>query len=178
MYICADSDFSSRDDLPRTDKSGLLPICSKTTAFYLSSSIMDRLTRELLAAETSATDEISPRQRQIEELADAETRRLSSTRSYSQQHHLSRTRTGAQDSHLDPVELNRIYTYRLQHAATIGSRQGVAPREQWLPLGAGKPYPPSLPEAEEYVVEFTGPHDSLHPHNWPLRTKYVQRSMS
>jgi DHA1 family multidrug resistance protein-like MFS transporter len=136
---------------------------------------MDRLTQDLLTTETSAREEISPRRSHREELAEADARRLSSTTSYSQQRHFLTTGTGVHLSHLDPVELNRIYTYRLQHAATIGSRQSAAPREQWLPLGAGKPYPPSLPDAEEYLVEFTGPHDSLHPHNWPLITKYVTK---
>ncbi|OBT38554.1 hypothetical protein VE00_10897 [Pseudogymnoascus sp. WSF 3629] len=90
---------------------------------------MDRLPQDLLAAEASATEEISPRQIHREELA--------------------------------------------AHAATIGSLRKAAPREQWLPLGAGTPYPPSLPEAEEYVVEFAGPHDLLRPQNWPLTRKLL-----
>jgi hypothetical protein len=136
---------------------------------------MDRLTGDQPAIESSATGEISSHQSHRDEPVDIDTQRLSATTPYQQQRHfITRTTTGAHDSYLDPIELNRIRTYRLQHAATTGSRQGAVPREQWLPLGAGKPFPPSLPDAEKYVVEFTGPHDSLHPHNWPLVTKYVQ----
>jgi DHA1 family multidrug resistance protein-like MFS transporter len=71
------------------------------------------------------------------------------------------------------VELSRIHTYRLQHQGTVGSTRTI-PRDQWLQLGAEKPYPPSLPDAEEYVVEFIGPNDPLHPHNWPFLRKWVQ----
>lgn len=38
-------------------------------------------------------------------------------------------------------------------------------------FGAGKPYPPPLPEREEYVVEFDGPKDPMHAQNWPFRKK-------
>jgi DHA1 family multidrug resistance protein-like MFS transporter len=38
-------------------------------------------------------------------------------------------------------------------------------------FGAGKPYPPPLPEREEYVVEFAGPDDPLHPQNWSIKKK-------
>ena len=38
-------------------------------------------------------------------------------------------------------------------------------------MGAGKEYPPLLPDREEYVVEFDGPDDPLHPQNWPMRKK-------
>jgi MFS transporter, DHA1 family, multidrug resistance protein len=82
-----------------------------------------------------------------------------------------RTRSGRTVRTLEPVELNRIHTYRLQHSGTVGSARTAIPREQWLELGAGKPYPPSLPDAEEYVVEFVGPHDPLHPHNWSFPRK-------
>ena len=84
---------------------------------------------------------------------------------------MTRRGTLASQTQLDNVELSRIHTYRLQHGATVGSSRGPHPRKDWLELGAGKPYPPSLPDAEEYVVEFVGPQDSLHPHNWPLWKK-------
>jgi len=136
---------------------------------------MDQLTRDLPDAEASATEDISPGPHDEVALTGANARVLSSTTSHSQRRdYLTETMTGAHDSNVDPIELRRIHTYRLQHAATVGSRHSVVPREQWLPFGAGKPYPPSLPGAEEFVVEFTGPHDSLHPHNWPLGTKCVQ----
>ncbi|KAL4984224.1 major facilitator superfamily domain-containing protein [Aspergillus falconensis] len=40
-------------------------------------------------------------------------------------------------------------------------------------IGAGRPFPPPLPDRERYAVDFEGPGDPLHPHNWPLATKYV-----
>ena len=74
----------------------------------------------------------------------------------------------------DPLALERIDTYRLQQQETVGS--GIAhrtrtPREHWLPLGAGKPFPPSPPDPEQYVVEFNGSDDPMHPQNWPLKRR-------
>ncbi|KAK2738784.1 hypothetical protein FQN55_000422 [Onygenales sp. PD_40] len=71
-----------------------------------------------------------------------------------------------------PTVLSRIATQRSQHSATVGA--GLRSRVSRKPLpafGAGKPYPPPLPEREEYVVEFDGPDDPLHPQNWPLKRK-------
>ena len=73
-----------------------------------------------------------------------------------------------------PTHLSRIETHRTQHEGTVG--RGVTSRACKKPLpamGAGKEYPPLLPEREEYVVEFDGPHDPLHPQNWPTRKKVV-----
>lgn len=85
-----------------------------------------------------------------------------------------------------PTELSRIATQRSQHHTTVGAGPGVSRRATWtssilrrredtpLPgFGAGKPYPPPLPDAEEYVVEFDGQDDPLHSQNWPLRKKLV-----
>jgi DHA1 family multidrug resistance protein-like MFS transporter len=74
-------------------------------------------------------------------------------------------------TNLDNVELERINTYRLQHRSTVGSGPGPAPRDEWLPMGAGKEYPPELPDPEQFVVEFTDSNDPLHPQNWPLWKK-------
>ncbi|OJJ32626.1 hypothetical protein ASPWEDRAFT_116391 [Aspergillus wentii DTO 134E9] len=73
--------------------------------------------------------------------------------------------------HLEPLELSRINTYRLQQKTTVGSTKGPVPQQQWLPMGAGKHYPPLLPDPETYVVEFDGPDDPLHPYNWSLCTR-------
>lgn len=75
-------------------------------------------------------------------------------------------------TNLNEVELERIETYRLQHRSTVGSGAPV-PREEWLPMGAGKPYPPALPDPEQFVVEFTDANDPLHPQNWSLRQKII-----
>ncbi|KAJ6107953.1 hypothetical protein N7523_009276 [Penicillium sp. IBT 18751x] len=71
-----------------------------------------------------------------------------------------------------PTALSRIATQRSQHNATVGAGLNTHISHQPLPdFGAGKPYPPPLPEKEEYVVEFAGPEDPLHPQNWPMRRK-------
>lgn len=61
-----------------------------------------------------------------------------------------------------PGALHRIETHRTQHTHTIGgglSRRTTGATSKPLPsFGAGKPYPPALPDKEEYVVEFDG-HD-------------------
>ncbi|KAL9092314.1 MAG: hypothetical protein Q9165_004488 [Trypethelium subeluteriae] len=88
---------------------------------------------------------------------------------------------GQVDLERNRTALSRIHTARSQHSATIGAGgSAVAPRRtrssksRPLPeFGAGKPYPPPLPEREEYVVEFDGAGDPLHAQNWPLRKKLV-----
>ncbi|OXV09877.1 hypothetical protein Egran_02361 [Elaphomyces granulatus] len=73
-----------------------------------------------------------------------------------------------------PTALSRIATQRSQHIGTVGA--GVRTHIVKTPLppfGAGKPYPPPLPEKEAYVVEFDGPDDPLHPQNWPFKRKLI-----
>lgn len=78
-----------------------------------------------------------------------------------------------QPDNLDEIELERIETYRLQHRSTVGSGIGIAPREEWLPMGAGKSYPPTLPDPEQFVVEFIDAKDPLHPKNWSVGQKVI-----
>ncbi|PYH94452.1 bicyclomycin resistance protein [Aspergillus ellipticus CBS 707.79] len=40
-----------------------------------------------------------------------------------------------------------------------------------ISIGGGKPFPPSLPDSDHYVVACEGPDDPDHPYNWSLRTK-------
>ena len=71
-----------------------------------------------------------------------------------------------------PTELDRIETHRTQHGSTVG--RTITSRKSKKPLpnfGGGKDYPPALPAQEEYVVEFDGPDDPMHPQNWTLRKK-------
>lgn len=70
--------------------------------------------------------------------------------------------------HHDELELDRILTSQLQQQQTVGSTHEPEVQEQWLPMGAAKPYPPSLPDWEAYVVEFEGSDDPMHPQNWPM----------
>ncbi|KAI7548545.1 MFS general substrate transporter [Hortaea werneckii] len=75
-----------------------------------------------------------------------------------------------------PTALSRIQTGRSQHSQTIGTglRSRTVSRQSKKPLpnfGGGKPFPPPLPNREEYVVEFDGPEDPLHAMNWSLGKK-------
>ncbi len=79
-----------------------------------------------------------------------------------------------------PTELGRIHTQRSQHVGTVGQSLRTRTRDSKRPLpafGAGKPFPPPLPDREEYVVEFEGPDDPLHGQNWPLRKKILTAAM-
>ncbi|CAI6342492.1 unnamed protein product [Periconia digitata] len=81
----------------------------------------------------------------------------------------------------NPEALSRIETHRSQHAGTVGAGPAtsrltttLSRRRTQRPLpdmGAGKPFPPALPDREEYVVEFDGVDDPRHAQNWPLKKK-------
>ncbi|GLA19458.1 hypothetical protein AnigIFM62618_007569 [Aspergillus niger] len=71
------------------------------------------------------------------------------------------------------IEVSRIETLRLTHESTVGSKAPQTPQDEWLPMGGGKEFPPSLPDPDRYVVEFTGEGDPMHPHNWPIGTKIL-----
>ncbi|KAF1953411.1 major facilitator superfamily [Byssothecium circinans] len=74
--------------------------------------------------------------------------------------------------------LSRILTQRSQHSNTVGaSLKSRASRKPLPAFGAGKPFPPPLPEREEYVVEFDGPDDPMHAQNWPLKKKLFTGAM-
>jgi DHA1 family multidrug resistance protein-like MFS transporter len=77
-----------------------------------------------------------------------------------------------------PTALSRIHTARSQHSQTVGGSLRSRTSRRPLPaFGAGKSYPPALPEREEYVVEFDGHDDPLHAQNWPLSKKMTTAAM-
>jgi DHA1 family multidrug resistance protein-like MFS transporter len=77
-----------------------------------------------------------------------------------------------------PTEISRIHTQRSQHSGTVGrSATSRASRKPLPEFGAGKPYPPPLPDQEDYVVEFDGPNDPLHAQNWPMGKKLGTAAM-
>ena len=89
---------------------------------------------------------------------------------------MSRTQTNRINrSETHPEALNRIETHRTQHSGTVGtgikSRKSTSTAPPLPPMGAGKPYPPNLPDREEYVVEFDGVDDPTHAQNWPMSRK-------
>ena len=154
---------------------------------------LDEVDRELMAAEDDArrnsiqrhhvTGAAAPQQpRPSHEVERVSTH--SSTSSSSIADDAVRQRTGVgmsrvstqRDLERHPTELSRIHTARSQHSATVGramtGRTTRSRRSRPLPnFGAGKPYPPPLPEQEEYVVEFDGPDDPYHAQNWPMKKK-------
>jgi DHA1 family multidrug resistance protein-like MFS transporter len=74
--------------------------------------------------------------------------------------------------------LSRIHTQRSQHSQTVGASLRSRTSRKPLPaFGAGKPYPPPLPEREAYVVEFDGHDDPMHAQNWPMKKKLVTAAM-
>lgn len=75
-----------------------------------------------------------------------------------------------------PTAIKRIQDHRLQHSQTVGTSRS-RPEKDLPAFGGGKEYPPLLPDKEEYVVEFEGPHDPKHPQNWTLKTKLIISSI-
>lgn len=71
-----------------------------------------------------------------------------------------------------PTAIKRIDDHRLQHSQTVGTTRSK-PWKELPDFGAGKEYPPLLPEREEYVVEFSGHDDPTHPQNWPMKRKMI-----
>ncbi|EAW10069.1 uncharacterized protein ACLA_045340 [Aspergillus clavatus NRRL 1] len=61
-------------------------------------------------------------------------------------------------------------------SATVGALKPRVSKKPLPDFGAEKPYPPALPEKEEYVVEFVGPDDPLHPQKWTLKKKSINES--
>ena len=89
---------------------------------------------------------------------------------------ISRVNT-QRDLERHPTAMSRMQTTRSQHASTVGggmtksTTQGRDSKRPMPTMGDNKPYPPALPDQEDYVVEFEGPDDPLHPQNWPTRKK-------
>ncbi|KAL8793481.1 MAG: hypothetical protein Q9195_003964 [Heterodermia aff. obscurata] len=139
---------------------------------------MDSIDRDLEKAE----DDASPSRFPVAKPENDQLQRTESTSSGSsssssassivrEEMRMSRVNT-QRDLERHPTALSRIETQRSQHSATVG--RSLKSRESKRPLpafGAGKAYPPQLPGQEEYVVEFDGPDDPLHPQNWPMKRK-------
>ena len=157
---------------------------SPSSAFETSSiRLMDIVSRELAEAEHDASPQRYERRasNEIERVATALSVSTSSDNGGDFRNNMSRMST-QNDLERHPTELSRIATARSQHNNTVGGglRSRTASRASKRPLpgfGAGKPFPPPLPEREEYVVEFDGPNDPLHAQNWPMRKKVLTAAM-
>ena len=149
------------------------------TSPYVTMVFPDNVDESMLAAERQASRDRYAEQARLSHEVE---RVHSSSSSSSTSSHISAIRsrpTGnlervptQRDLERQATVLSRIQTAKSQHSATVG--RSIKSRKSNKPLpnfGAGKPYPPPLPEREEYVVEFDGPDDPLHAMNWPLRKK-------
>lgn len=139
---------------------------------------MDEVDRELIAAEEDAArwqnQPVRRSSNEVERVATASSVSTSSSEGgVSRQRTMGMSRVSTQrDLERHPTELSRIHTARSQHSETIG--RSLRSRHSTKPLpsfGAGKPFPPPLPDQEEYVVEFEGPDDPYHPQNWTTKKK-------
>jgi MFS transporter, DHA1 family, multidrug resistance protein len=118
------------------------------------------------------------RQREFEATGAARGERgsLSSSSSSSVSSHANRLSAAATASlarsRTHPLEQHRTETHRLQHSQTVGAHPTKSRLPKELPnFGGGKEFPPPLPEREEYVVEYDGKDDPLHPQNWKFSKK-------
>ncbi|KAL0941089.1 major facilitator superfamily transporter [Colletotrichum truncatum] len=147
---------------------------------------MDEIDREIAAAERAASPERyhGRESHEIERVLSTSSTSSSSSSASHGPRPFARTGTGISrvstqnDLERHPTALSRIATARSQHSNTVGrsikSRQSTKPIPS---MGAGKPFPPPLPEQEEYVVEFDGPNDPMHAQNWPLKKKLLTAAM-
>lgn len=139
---------------------------------------MDIVDRDLEKAERAASPErfSEPKgendlQRQQTAASNAAGSSMSSASVVREEIGMSRVNT-QQDLERHPTVLGRVATERSQHNGTVGrSLTSRSSKKPLPPFGAGKPYPPPLPEREEYVVQFEGPDDPLHPQNWSIKKK-------
>jgi MFS transporter, DHA1 family, multidrug resistance protein len=148
---------------------------------------IDVVDQELMDAERDASPERYQRRasNEIERVMTGSSASSSSVNTGADDNPYRRTmsRVSTQnDLERHPTELSRIATQRSLHVSTVGGSAASrtisrASRKPLPAFGAGKPYPPPLPEREEYVVEFDGPDDPLHAQNWPLRKKLLTAAM-
>jgi len=114
---------------------------------------------------------------EIERIPTASTTSSSSSEGSAVRREAGLTQVSTQrDLERHPTVLSRIQTAKSQHTGTVGKTPTTKSRESRKPLpgmGVGKPFPPPLPERDEYVVEFDGPDYPLHAQNWPMKKKYV-----
>ena len=124
-----------------------------------SSSVSSFSTASIRAQETRGSGRHRPRTRQMSTLSKSSTRMERDLMDYLDRH---------------PTAVARIEEHRLQHSLTVGSTKESAKQGISLPdFGGGKPYPPPLPEREEFVVEFSGFDDPKHAQNFTMKTKVI-----
>ncbi|KAK4120843.1 MFS general substrate transporter [Parathielavia appendiculata] len=136
--------------------------------------IENPIDRAVEEAERDASRE--RRSEEIERVISASSVSSSSAESSHRGVQMSRVET-QRDLERHQTELSRIHTARSQHSGTVGRAKSKEWKKPLPNFGAGKPYPPLLPNQEDYVVEFDGPDDPLHAQNWPIRKKLLTAAM-
>ncbi|KAH7082855.1 major facilitator superfamily domain-containing protein [Paraphoma chrysanthemicola] len=139
------------------------------------------LSRQTSASSSSSISSASTQSARLEEIRTAHSTPARERRPTVTSQASSRNFLQLHPTERDPEAIRRIETHRSQHATTVGAAQvqsrltrTISRRRTEKPLpdmGAGKPFPPLLPDREEYVVEFGGKDDPLHPQNWPMNKK-------
>lgn len=121
---------------------------------------------------SSSSAEVSTQYGSIRSRPGNNRNRLSSTYTHDTYLHRSETNRINEELERHPTALERITTHRTQHLGTVGSFAiDRKDKSQWPSFGGGKPFPPTLPKREEYVVEFDGHDDPMHPQNWSSNKK-------
>lgn len=132
--------------------------------------------RQTSHASTSSSSSTGSRSSVARRVPTTQSMRTVSTRQAEQQ--ISRMNTAQRDravfAYLErhPTAIKRIDEHRLQHSQTVGTSRSKHTGE-WPDFGGGKEYPPLLPDREEYVVEFSGHDDPMHPQNWAFKKKMI-----
>lgn len=76
----------------------------------------------------------------------------------------------------DKPTTERTRSSETQLAASVDTRSSLATRT--LSMGRGRAMPPRLLNRADYLVDFDGPDDPIHPFNWPFSTKSVSSHLS
>ncbi|KAK9369168.1 major facilitator superfamily domain-containing protein [Lipomyces kononenkoae] len=71
----------------------------------------------------------------------------------------------------DPVTIERMQSARSIQSEILEFQVRKKAFELLPPFGAGKEYPPQPPAIENYIVEYDGADDPLHPQNWAVAKK-------
>jgi DHA1 family multidrug resistance protein-like MFS transporter len=139
------------------------------------------LSRESSASSSSSSTSGSARSARLEEIRTVQSTAARDRRPTITSQASSKNILSLHPTERHPEAIRRIETHRSQHASTVGAghvtsriTRTLSRRKTERPLpsiGAGKPFPPLLPDREEYVVEFEGVDDPMHPQNWPMNKK-------
>ncbi|KAF8002683.1 hypothetical protein OXX80_002823 [Metschnikowia pulcherrima] len=73
---------------------------------------------------------------------------------------------------LTAESVSRTVSRRLSNVNEL-YEEAAHSKEPMPKMGGNKPYPPTLPDREPYLVAYDGPDDPIFPHNWTLKSKLL-----